>query len=116
MVQITGDLAVGVDELASVLGVDPGGDPESPEAKRLERAWDTAVSLVDAELQDAFKAIEAAVLDEVRLEVAQEVYKRTDAPAGASQFATLEGGQQVRGPRDPLNRVYPILGKYRVAL
>lgn len=114
-IQVTGTPAAGVDELASVLGVDPGteADPD-PE---VVRAWESAVSEIDYQLARQFRPIEAHLLDALRLEVAQEYYSRTDRAASGSQYVEMDGGTgAVRGPRDPLNRSYPILDRYRVSL
>lgn len=109
MVTVTGTPQIGVDELASVLGVDPGLE--------VTRAWDSAVSEIDYQLAHQFRPIEAHVLDALRLEVAQEYHARTDRASSGSQYVDMDGGNTaVRGPRDPLNRSYPILDRYRVAL
>ena len=112
MAMVTGTPAAGVDELAEVLGVDPGDGPADP----VRRAWGEAVGLIEHELTHQFRPIEAPVLDALRLEVAQECFKRMDTAAGGGQFVDFDGQQLVRAPRDPLNRSYPTLAKYRVAL
>lgn len=113
MTDIDGTPAATADALADLLGV-AVDDPE--EGPRVTRAWGTAVALLDFELIHQFRPIEADVLDGLRLEVGQEAYKRLDAPAGGSQFVSMDGAAQVRAPRDPLNRSYPVLDMYRVAL
>lgn len=111
MIQIVGEPAAGIDDLAEVLGVDPEAD-----AKNLTRAWATACSELDFQLANQFRPIEAHVLDGLRLEVAQEIFTRLDRVSSGSQFVDPNGGVPVRGPRDPLNRSYPILDRYRTML
>lgn len=50
------------------------------------------------------------------LEVAAEMYRRRDSSTGQSQYASFaEGGTQpVRGSRDPLTQVRPILRRFVV--
>ena len=63
-------------------------------------------------LAGAFAQPSEAVMDELTLEVASEFARRRDSPNGAGQFATIEGQYPVRGPRDPLQQVRPILANY----
>ncbi|WP_311210904.1 MULTISPECIES: hypothetical protein [unclassified Aeromicrobium] len=112
-VEVIGTPLVGVEQLAAELGLDLGDEADGP---KIKRSWAAAVAELNFQLKDAFRPIEAGVLDSLRLEVAAEEFARLDRPSSGSQYVDMDGGQPVRGPRDPLNRVYPILDRYRVAL
>lgn len=100
---------VTVETLANALGLDgDGGD----QAERVAKALASTADLVDPIFAQAFKDVPESVVDEVYLEVGMEMFKRTDAPGGQSQYVTPENGNVVRGPRDPLNRSYPIIHRY----
>lgn len=89
------------------------GVTDDTENEHLQNVWNTAVSLVDLALLNAFRAVPEDVLNELYLEVGHELYNRKNAPSGNSQFAVFEGGSlPVRGPRDPLAQVRPIIGMY----
>ena len=117
---ITGTPAADVETFAKALGLDLGtGEAPGSDAGRraeVERAWSSAVAELDFQLEDAFRPITAAVLDGLRLDVAQEFWSRLDRVSSGSQYVDPSGGQPVRGPRDPLNRAYPILDRYRTPL
>jgi hypothetical protein len=78
----------------------------------LESAWESAVAALDEFLSSAWREVPQDVRRGLNLEVAQEFWKRREATAGSSQFAVMDGQQQVRGPRDPLFGVMPTLRRY----
>lgn len=116
-VQVTGTPAAEVDDLATELGVDLGTEADpTPERPKVYRAWNAAVGEVQFQLAHQYRAIEAEILDTLHIGIGVEYYGRDDRTSTGSQYVDLDGGQPVRGPRDPLNRFYPILDRYRVAL
>lgn len=81
-----------------------------------QRAFDTAVALVDEKLVNAYRPVPEAVQDQCVLEVAHNIYKRKDSPSGSSQGIEFGTGQAVMGPRDPLTTIWPTLRKYVLPL
>lgn len=90
--------------------IDVGDDAKD---EVIQNCWDTAVEYIDLALASAFRPVPENTLNRLYLEVGHELFKRRDAPSGASQFAVFEGGTlPVRGPRDPLAQVRPIIGMF----
>ena len=81
----------------------------------IQSCWVLASILITKAFAAATVPVPQEVLDRCALEVGAELYRRKDAPSGTSQFATFEGGSvPVRGPRDPLSQVRPIINAYVV--
>ena len=77
--------------------------------------WNEAVLMIDLATIKAFRPIPPAIKDRLYLEVGNELFNRKNAPSGGSQFAVFDGGTQpVRGPRDPMSQVRPIIRQYVV--
>lgn len=91
------------------------GDEEFDNDEYIQSCWTVASILTTKAFATATGPVPQEVLDRVALEVGAELYKRKDAPSGTSQFATFDGGSvPVRGPRDPLSQVRPIINAYVV--
>jgi len=90
------------------------GSEDINEDAYIEGCWDSAVVLIDAELALAFRPCPDAIKSRMYLEVGNELYNRRNAVSGSSQFAVFEGGatQPVRGARDPLAQIRPLLARY----
>lgn len=101
------------DVLADFIRVGPQG---AGPGRELERLLADAMAEVQNVMAEAFKAADSAFLDRCYLEVGRELYKRTDEPSGSSQFADFSTGQPVRGPRDPLQQLWPDLRRYVLPL
>lgn len=82
--------------------------------QQLTDALNVAGELLDDALAGAFKTVPDDVRHQLDLEVGAEVYRRRDGITGQSQYAQLDGLTPVAGPRDPLTRVRPIIGRYVV--
>lgn len=81
----------------------------------IEGCFNHAVELLTLATADTFRPVPQGIMDRMVLEVGNELYNRKNAPSGQSQFATYEGGSlPVRGPRDPLSQVRPILAMFVV--
>ncbi len=95
-------------DLKDYIGVD-----NDEESGVITDCWDSAVELIDLAVDTAWRPIPESILNRLYLEVGNALYDRRNAPSGQSQFATFEGGAlPVRGPRDPLAQVRPILALY----
>lgn len=75
-----------------------------------------AVAMIDDVLTEAWRPVPETVRDRLVKEVGHELYRRRDSPTGASQYADFSTGQPVRGPRDPLTQVWPIIRRYVTAI
>ncbi|OZD30818.1 hypothetical protein CH252_40615 [Rhodococcus sp. 06-1477-1B] len=74
---------------------------------RVQTSWATATALVNAYVGAA--AVPADVLQQVYVEVGAAIFRRKEAPGGATQFATFGDQGAVRISADPLAGVYPML-------
>lgn len=81
----------------------------------VKTCFDTAsVLLLDA-TRRTFRPVPQDVMDMMILEVGHELYNRKSQPSSSSMFVSYDGGSvPVRGPRDPLSMVRPILATYVV--
>lgn len=92
------------------------GSKDSNKDSFIETCYNTAVVLVDDALETAWREVPETVLSMLYLEVGSELFKRKDAPSGTSMYAQFDGGSvPLRGPRDPLSQVRPIINRYVVA-
>jgi hypothetical protein len=57
------------------------------------------------------KTVPTAIKDQATLIASSELFHRRSAPNGVAQFASFDGAP-IRGAKDPLNAVYPILMPY----
>lgn len=79
------------------------------------RLLELAVVELGEALEGAFRQPPAVVVDEMVLRVAVDAARATRT-AGAGAQTTVEDGQQVRAPRDPLASVRPRLARYVVGM
>lgn len=80
----------------------------------LQSCLDQAEELVTGYV-GATPSVPNLILDRATLEVAAEMYHRKNMVSGSSQFTSFDGGPTpVRGPRDPLTMVYPMLNRWMV--
>jgi hypothetical protein len=76
----------------------------------IESCFETAHVLVNGYVGTA--VVPAPVLDRARLEVGAQLYRRQNAPGGATQFAIAGDQGAVRVSQDPMAGVYPMLRPY----
>ena len=89
------------------------GSEDVNEDTYIQECWNEAVLMIDLALIKAFRPVPVAIKDRMYKEVGSELYNRKNAPSGGSQFATFDGGTQpVRGPRDPMSQVRPMIRQY----
>ena len=93
----------------------------------IEECFDVAVLMVNQAFSKAFRpvvivddvptvVVPPKVLERCYLEVGNELFNRKNAPSGGTQFAVFDGGTQpVRGPRDPMRQIRPIIRQYVVS-
>lgn len=92
------------------------GKEDDDENDFIESCWNDARTLLETATARAFRPVPTGIMDRMTLEVGNELYNRKNAPSGGSQFATFDGGTlPVRGPRDPLSQVRPIIAMYVVS-
>lgn len=95
-------------DLKAYVGADGTGDDAY-----LQDCWNQATELVTRYVGTS--VVPVPIIDRAVLEVGHELFNRRNAPSGSSQFAVFDGGTQpVRGPRDPMAMVYPMLGRWVV--
>lgn len=91
------------------------GAESDTENEYIASCFTVASLLVNGAIGAAFRPVPQELVDRMVLEVGHELYNRKNAPSGGSQFATYDGGTlPVRGPRDPLSQIRPILASYVV--
>ena len=76
-----------------------------------DQAWAEAQQLVD-NLFGTAAGVPTEVRDRCYLEAGAELFHRKGTKNGIAQFATPDGNQPYRAPRDPLVGVYPLARPY----
>lgn len=89
---------------------------DESEQDYLEECWTVATTLVDAKLANSFRAVPTAIRDYLYLKVGAEIFAARNASGSNSQFVVPDGSTLVRGPRNPLVPVMPIIREYVVGL
>lgn len=77
-----------------------------------ETCWDTAVELVERYIGDNF--VPDVVQDKAKLNVGAELFNAKDAKNGIAQFASFDGQNAARIPRDPMVAGYGLLNPWLV--
>lgn len=84
--------------------------PDDPE---VARCLEVAIAVLEDYLEDAIRPVPPAVVDDCVVRVGRAVFDSTArGGGGAAQQTQVGTGDFVRGPRDPLTPVYPMLARY----
>ena len=101
---------IGWSDLKQYIGVN-----DDSEDQRVQMIFNSATALVDSALSGAFRAVPEDVKSLMYLEVGSTLWDRRNSPNTSSQYAIFEGGAlPVKGPRDPLATVRPVIARYVV--
>lgn len=82
------------------------------DSDKVQHAFDTAVSEVDAALEGAFRPMPDATYTECVLSVGYAVWDRQKSSAGSKQTTVMQGQTPVRNPADMLASIRPVLARY----
>lgn len=103
-------MAITQEQLAQYIGV----EATDPDYSVVEDCLGSATTVLDDVLSEAYREPPTDLVDQWTKEVGMEFWKRRDSVSGSSQYADYDTGAPVRGPRDPLTRVWPSIRRYVV--